>query len=279
MTPTGLLKFSEHFTPSQAFACLAVANHNPPMTKAVDAHDLIKLVETRREKLRLWFDERPIPSEEKSYISQLMSGKSAFGEKAARRLETTYSMPAGYLDIATGEEGDKVTYGLPPMLMSHDRATTSLTTGDTREPLPVTTDEFVIIPAYENRLGGGNTAILEDYDRVAGGHAYTREWIEKNGFSIPLLAVVTVTGDSMVPYVFDGNKVLIYLGFKRIIDGEHYAVRIGDEPKIKRLFTQGDGRVRVESYNAPVDYIGRGDDAEVLGIVVDRKGTSRRRFS
>ncbi|MGL5470042.1 MAG: LexA family protein [Shewanella sp.] len=52
----------------------------------------------RRENLRQWFAERPIPHKEKSYLSQLMRGKASFGERAARRLELDYSMGIGYLD-------------------------------------------------------------------------------------------------------------------------------------------------------------------------------------
>lgn len=227
--------------------------------------------ENRIARLREWFAERSIPPEEKSYFSQLLSGTASFGEKAARRLEESYGMPAMYLDTPIGG-------GIVAGMEYSGARATRLSTGDERAPLPVTSDEFVLIPALENALGAGDGAILEDFDRVGGAFAYRREWIEKNGFSIPALRVVIVKGDSMVPYVFDGNKALINTAFRRVIDGEHYAIRVGDEPKIKRLFTQGDGKVRVESYNAPVDYIGRGDDAEVLGIVVDRTGTSRRRF-
>ncbi|HDL6315778.1 TPA: helix-turn-helix transcriptional regulator, partial [Mannheimia haemolytica] len=51
-----------------------------------------------RKKLTEWFNTRDIPEKEKSYISQLKSGKSSFGERAARRLENEYGMPSFYLD-------------------------------------------------------------------------------------------------------------------------------------------------------------------------------------
>ena len=56
------------------------------------------ITETRRAQLRKWFENRSIPSKEKSYLSQLMSGKASFGEKAARRLEQAYGMDEFYLD-------------------------------------------------------------------------------------------------------------------------------------------------------------------------------------
>lgn len=54
--------------------------------------------EIRRKRLAEWFSSRTLPEKEKSYLSQLINGKSSFGERAARRIERDYGMPAGYLD-------------------------------------------------------------------------------------------------------------------------------------------------------------------------------------
>nr|8C3L_A Chain A, Phage repressor protein CI [Escherichia coli O157:H7]8C3L_C Chain C, Phage repressor protein CI [Escherichia coli O157:H7] len=53
--------------------------------------------EIRRLRLKEWFKDKTLPPKEKSYLSQLMSGRASFGEKAARRIEQTYGMPEGYL--------------------------------------------------------------------------------------------------------------------------------------------------------------------------------------
>lgn len=76
----------------QAFACLALANQNQAM----------ELVEIRRQRLKLWFSDKPIPEKEKSYISQLINGQASFGEKAARRLERDYAMGPLWLDDRAG---------------------------------------------------------------------------------------------------------------------------------------------------------------------------------
>ena len=62
----------------------------------------METADIRRLQLRAWFADRSIPEREKSYISQLMSGKASFGEKAARRLENEYGMPDRYLDQSAG---------------------------------------------------------------------------------------------------------------------------------------------------------------------------------
>lgn len=58
----------------------------------------VNITEIRRARLKAWFAKRTLPPKEKSYLSQLIGGKSSFGEKAARRLEQTYEMPTKYLD-------------------------------------------------------------------------------------------------------------------------------------------------------------------------------------
>ncbi len=58
----------------------------------------MKTADIRRAQLKAWFADRSLPEREKSYISQLISGKASFGEKAARRLENDYGMPDRYLD-------------------------------------------------------------------------------------------------------------------------------------------------------------------------------------
>ena len=63
-----------------------------------------ELKERRSKNLKLWFSSRSIPAKEKSYISQLTTGKAPFGEKSARRLESDYGMPPFYLDKLLNED-------------------------------------------------------------------------------------------------------------------------------------------------------------------------------
>ena len=63
-----------------------------------------ELKERRSKNLKLWFLNRSIPAKEKSYISQLTTGKAPFGEKSARRLESDYGMPPYYLDQIHNED-------------------------------------------------------------------------------------------------------------------------------------------------------------------------------
>lgn len=62
--------------------------------------------EIRRQRLKEWFADKPLPKKEMSYISQLINGKSSFGEKAASRIENEYGMPGGYLSQPYGGQED-----------------------------------------------------------------------------------------------------------------------------------------------------------------------------
>lgn len=57
------------------------------------------LVANRRRRLAKFFEGTSMPAREKSFLSQLINGKASFGEKAARRIENTYGMGSGYLDV------------------------------------------------------------------------------------------------------------------------------------------------------------------------------------
>ncbi|MFH8134185.1 hypothetical protein ABU178_08360 [Pantoea osteomyelitidis] len=62
--------------------------------------------EIRRQRLKEWFAGKSLPEREKSYLSQLMNGKSSFGEKAARRIEGDYGMPLSFLDTPYGNKDE-----------------------------------------------------------------------------------------------------------------------------------------------------------------------------
>ena len=58
-----------------------------------------QMAEIRRANLKIWFSDKQLPEKDKSFISQLISGKTeSFGEKAARRLERDHGIPDLFLD-------------------------------------------------------------------------------------------------------------------------------------------------------------------------------------
>jgi transcriptional regulator with XRE-family HTH domain len=64
----------------------------------------VELAAIRPGRLKEWFSTRIMPPKEKNYLSQLIRGKIAIGERLARRLERDYRMPTSYLDGSPPKE-------------------------------------------------------------------------------------------------------------------------------------------------------------------------------
>lgn len=70
----------------------------PEQVSIQEAEQPIDVVAVRRAKLKEWFSGRALPLDRKRYLSALINGKAAFGDRAARELERLYRMPKGHLD-------------------------------------------------------------------------------------------------------------------------------------------------------------------------------------
>lgn len=137
-------------------------------------------------------------------------------------------------------------------------------------------DKYALIPRYDVQAGAGQ-ARDNGHEEVSGRHAYRRDWLERKGLTPATCAVIEARGDSMLPTISDGDVVLINLQAKRVINGGVYAFRADEGPRLKRLFKQLDGRVRVASDNAdkinfPDEFLTPGMEAEIIGQVVHRSG-------
>lgn len=70
----------------------------PEQVSIQEAEQPIDVVAVRRAKLKEWFSGRALPLDRKRYLSALINGKAAFGDREARELERHYRMPKGHLD-------------------------------------------------------------------------------------------------------------------------------------------------------------------------------------
>lgn len=137
-------------------------------------------------------------------------------------------------------------------------------------------DKYAFIRKYRATagLGGGHENHHEEID---GTHAYRRDWLEKMRLTPGALVVVNAEGDSMYPTIFDGDVVLIDTLQKNLISGKVYAFRTDDGTRVKRLFKQMDGRVRVSSDNPdkmqyPDEFLTPGMTIDIIGRIVHRSG-------
>lgn len=100
--------------------------------------------------------------------------------------------------------------------------------------------DFDLIPKYRARLSGGHGS-FSDSDIIESNFAFKKDWIRRQ--SSNNLALFEVVGDSMAPFIVEGDVVLVDLNDNDpgyIIDGKTYAIREDSSVKVKRLIRQGD---------------------------------------
>ncbi len=99
--------------------------------------------------------------------------------------------------------------------------------------------------------GNGHIAHYESIDDAEPA-IYRSSWFQKHRINPKNVKIFEVTGDSMEPFVFSGETVLINLAendVNNIKDGDIYAIRYGDDLRIKRLYKKLDGTLVLRSYN------------------------------
>lgn len=108
---------------------------------------------------------------------------------------------------------------------------------------------------------------------------FQMDWFYKWNAHPDDVRLMRVRGDSMERFLFDGDRVAVHLKDKRIIDGKLYAVVIGGESKVKRLFMLRDGSLRVVSENKDKDLYPDEivppvsmEEVYIIGRVIDKSG-------
>ncbi len=128
--------------------------------------------------------------------------------------------------------------------------------------------EFCTIPLVAAKLSAGGGS-LETEGIVLQRMAFRREWLQRRG-RIENMVLMRVHGDSMEPYIQDGDLALIDTSQKSIIPYTVYAVGVDDGIYVKAVETLPGQRLILRSFNeryAPIDIDMRGDLAESVRII------------
>lgn len=96
--------------------------------------------------------------------------------------------------------------------------------------------------------GNGRTAMFEEIAESVP-RTYRRDWFVREGINPANARAFKVRGDSMEPTLYDGDTVLVNLAEIDIINGRVYALRYGDELKLKRVYRRLDGGLILHSDN------------------------------
>lgn len=203
----------------------------------------MEISEIRRARLREWYENRAIPEKEKSYISQLMSGKASFGERAARRLERDYGMGDKYLDQMEAGSARHVSEPHAPYNI---------------EPGPGLAGRVPLISWVQ--AGDWQEVI----DNEAPGQG---EMIETSYRARRHTYALRVKGDSMQPR-FPEGAILIIEPEEEAMPGKFVVVRQnGDsEATFKQLISDG-GRLYLKPLNERYPILELRQDAVFCGVV------------
>lgn len=145
----------------------------------------------------------------------------------------------------------------------------------------VLSDDYVQIKEFDIRFSAGNgrTPVFDELtDSVAA--TFRRDWFHRNGINPANAIRVKVHGNSMEPLLHDNDSVLVNLAETNIINDKVYALRYGDELRIKRLYRKLDGGLILHSDNP--DFIPRDEEVHpaivessisIVGRVRDKSGS------
>ncbi len=128
--------------------------------------------------------------------------------------------------------------------------------------------EFCTIPLVAAKLSAGGGS-LETEGLVLQRMAFRRDWLQRRG-RMEKMVLMRVHGDSMEPYIQDGDLALIDTSQKSIIPYTVYAVGVDDGIYVKSVETLPGQRLILRSFNeryAPIDIDMRGDLAESVRII------------
>lgn len=115
-------------------------------------------------------------------------------------------------------------------------------------------DEEIEIAEYNVRFSGGNGSTVIDYDLSEESEpaTYRLSWIQRMKLNPEKLKRFKVRGDSMEPLLFPGDTVLVNQAendIKELLDGKVYAIRYGNDLRVKRLFRKLNGSLILRSEN------------------------------
>jgi phage repressor protein C with HTH and peptisase S24 domain len=144
------------------------------------------------------------------------------------------------------------------------------------DPADLPEDSTAWVPRISVELHAGNGRVMDKED-YAHPLPFQAGWLRKKNARRENLRVVDVRGDSMEPYLRDGDIVLIDLSKRALIDGHVYAIRYGDDLRVKYLFRRFDNGLTIRSENReqhPDENIAPDElkFIEVLGEIIWRGG-------
>lgn len=140
------------------------------------------------------------------------------------------------------------------------------------EPQNSYATDFAEIPHY-NVMAAAGFGKLASEQETSQPLSFRRDWLAKRHLTPGNLAIVNVSGDSMEPYLKDGDLVLVDRSQTNIASGKTYVLRLDGHLLVKNLQLLPHGLIQVASFNPgfppyQVDLADESLDIAVIGRVV-----------
>lgn len=170
------------------------------------------------------------------------------------------------LSTSFGVSPNWVILGIEPMYVSTKN-------GDLGKEFPTGKENptFVPIQRYEVDASAGHGTQVSD-EMPQGVYAFNERWLERRNLSSSSLSVISVSGNSMEPDLYDNDLVLIDHASNELADSNIYAVRFSGALYVKRIQHQPSGKVLLISKNKdypPIEITHPvADGVEVIGRIV-----------
>lgn len=136
-------------------------------------------------------------------------------------------------------------------------------------------EDYCLIPIYST-YGSCGVGCFNDNIEVIGNKVFSKELTRKLNIDPTLCCFINADGDSMYPYIADGDEVLVDKRVTPTRTGEIYAVMMDGEVFIKRLAREfGTLVLRSDNSNKsmfPDLRVPSGADLTIIGRVVWRGG-------
>lgn len=139
-------------------------------------------------------------------------------------------------------------------------------------------DDVVLVPESRIEFAAGDGRInyeLVEHEEPA---TYRRSWFQKYGINPDRVKRFRVVGDSMEPMLFPRDTILVNLDETNVIDGRMYALRYGDQLRVKHVSRRLDGTLVLRSVNPAykdeeIQPTVADEHITIIGRVRDRSGT------
>jgi len=207
-----------------------------------------------------------------SYVSDIEKGKAIPSEAVVREISEVYRINRERLKAGSGDlfvphqdvKPNKALFGDKELRWGE----TGIQHTDYHELPPVPPKGYVTVPQYEVAASAGGGALVHS-EQIVDHLAFKADWLKATlGLTPGHIAVISVIGDSMEPYLAEGDLILVDLDTHHIENNAVYVLQFADSLLVKRVQVKLDGEVIVKSDNPRYDTeTFRGEAAERLRVV------------